>query len=626
MKCQNKGLWHLGISDEACENAGGKWFRTPCLTLKETVDGRPSRFDLENPLEGSCQDNLKSFETAVVSASTGDGAYPFEATLDGCHEFCRSLPDYSAQMGMMTHQTEASSEISDCTCIYRNEKFPSRDSMPSYSKPSPPKFALTNSDGMALGLRPNIDCNATDDLIIETQIADTNNPRQQFQVTLDGQVVSVLCPKKVLTTVLGSDGVTSCSDGVGLQLKEYGFVPATRNYIEFTNGLDNSLCMDVKDGHTHNGTPVQLSNCNGSDGQKWFVDSLGRIRSKLDVNKCVEAGASDKPYAKLFVTDCNYERHQQWIFVTDGRIRNKKYAKYIGVSEGCMGVNSGIRLELQWNLVNSKWTTCVHNQQWIQKKASDLQRWTFNEGTGSISNVGCPNLAISSSKQKDVSLNSIYFALQNPRTQLAIGISADSCTNGMTLEMQDLKYGSPNQQFIYNKDAQKIVSVICPEFAITLPSSSWSCATTGDGLVLSSNPNDGNKNMWLFEDDKGLIRSVRCPHKFITINGASSGGARLVKTSKFLEETLGDTFGEPPEQQNAADSPTAAYTDESRKVKTEWEQAAPPSVGSTVILSDLNAKRYQKWTKQRQLFHPLMGPFSVVNPNSRLAMTVDGGT
>eukprot|EP00956_Cyclotella_meneghiniana_P003491 scaffold4251_cov37-Cyclotella_meneghiniana.AAC.6 len=535
--------------------------------------------------------------------------------------------------------------------------------MPSYSKPSPPKFALTNSDGMALGLRPNIDCNATDDLMIETQIADTNNPRQQFQVTLDGQVVSVLCSKKVLTNVLGSDGVTSCSDGVGLQLKEYGFVPTTRSpttsptspdYIEFTNGLDNSLCMDVKDGHTHNGTPVQLSNCNGSDGQKWFVDSLGRIRSKLDVNKCVEAGASDKLYAKLFVTDCNYEMHQQWIFETDGRIRNKNYAKYIGVANGCGGgVSSGKRLELR-NYHYGVNLNCVREQQWIQKDEyqsnvlvnqtqdhthhirtqrilsvsryggdpSHLQGWLFNEGTGSISNVGCPNLAISSSKEKDVSLNSIYFALQNSRTQLAIGISADSCTDRMTLEMQDLKYGSPNQQFIYNKDAQKIFSMKCPNFAITVPNDD--CKTT-DSLVLS-NQDVGDRSKWLFEDID-VIKSVKCPDKFITIHGASSGGARLVTSNKFLKETQSDaSFGGPPEQGDATNSPTAAYTNKSRKVEAEWDPATPPSVGSTIILSGLNAERYQKWTKQRQLFHPLMGPFSVLNPTSGLAMTVDGGT
>eukprot|EP00956_Cyclotella_meneghiniana_P016080 scaffold25166_cov79-Cyclotella_meneghiniana.AAC.1 len=88
----------------------------------------------------------------------------------------------------------------------------------------------------------------------------------------------------------------------------------------------------------------------------------------------------------------------------------------------------------------------------------------------------------------------------------------------------------------------------------------------------------------------------------------------------------GNTFGGPPKQSDATNSPTAAYSKKPQEVATVWDNATPPAVGSTVSLSDLNAERYQKWTKQRQLVHPLMGPFSVVNPNSRLAMTVDGGT
>eukprot|EP00956_Cyclotella_meneghiniana_P044196 scaffold306411_cov139-Cyclotella_meneghiniana.AAC.1 len=256
----------------------------------------------------------------------------------------------------------------------------------------------------------------------------------------------------------------------------------------------------------------------------------------------------------------------------------------------------------------------------------DLQRWEFNEGTGSISNAACPSLAISSSKQKDVSLNSIFFALQNPRTQLAIGISGESCEDGTTLTMQDLMYGSPNQQFVYTEADKQIVSVKCPGLAITIPNED--CKTTDSLLLLSSNQNVGNRNKWLF-DDKDVIESVLCRNKFLTINGASSGGARLVtKSNKFLkEETQDDTlFGGPPKQQDNTKSPTAAFTDEPQKVETEWDPATPPSIGSTVILSDLNVERYQKWTKQRQLFHPLMGPFSIVNPNSGLAMTVDHGT
>ena len=41
MTCQNRGPWHLGITSRACENAGGRWFRSPCVTLKECIDSRP---------------------------------------------------------------------------------------------------------------------------------------------------------------------------------------------------------------------------------------------------------------------------------------------------------------------------------------------------------------------------------------------------------------------------------------------------------------------------------------------------------------------------------------------------------------------------------------------------------
>lgn len=92
MKCNNKGPWHLGISNEACENAGGKWYRTPCITLKETVDQRPSRFDMKNPIGGTCQDNSKRLDTAFVSALIDHEEFPFEGTLDGCVKFCQSMP------------------------------------------------------------------------------------------------------------------------------------------------------------------------------------------------------------------------------------------------------------------------------------------------------------------------------------------------------------------------------------------------------------------------------------------------------------------------------------------------------------------------------------------------------
>ena len=56
MECQNKGLWHLGLSSQACENAGGRWFRLPCVELKQCIDNRPTKC-LDGTVEGS--DNSK---------------------------------------------------------------------------------------------------------------------------------------------------------------------------------------------------------------------------------------------------------------------------------------------------------------------------------------------------------------------------------------------------------------------------------------------------------------------------------------------------------------------------------------------------------------------------------------
>mmetsp|Transcript_27072 Transcript_27072/g.61710 ORF Transcript_27072/g.61710 Transcript_27072/m.61710 type:complete len:1967 (+) Transcript_27072:236-6136(+) len=42
MVCQNHGPWHLGMSEEACSNAGGSWFPSPCYTLQNCINDRPA--------------------------------------------------------------------------------------------------------------------------------------------------------------------------------------------------------------------------------------------------------------------------------------------------------------------------------------------------------------------------------------------------------------------------------------------------------------------------------------------------------------------------------------------------------------------------------------------------------
>ena len=244
MQCQNRGLWHLGLSDEACANAGGKWYRNPCIALKGAIDNSPSRFDLQNPVNSTCQDVSGQLETAfALSLPTDHVDFPFKSStvlVDLCSSFCKSLPGYSSQLNMEVITGECICESSTCwfllasshveicnyagnrtgtgicACTYQNDMMPSSSLMPKYAIVSPPPFTITNSLGMALGIRPGIWCNSTVDLDLETQVSNPNDPRQQFQVTKDGRIVSVRCPTKVLAPV--SDIAGSCTNGIALHL------------------------------------------------------------------------------------------------------------------------------------------------------------------------------------------------------------------------------------------------------------------------------------------------------------------------------------------------------------------------------------------------------------------------
>ena len=68
---------------------------------------------------------------------------------------------------------------------------------------------------------------------------------------------------------------------------------------------------------------------------------------------------------------------------------------------------------------------------------------------------------------------------------------------------------------------------------------------------------------------------------------------------------------------------TDYHTNETGFVSTvKWRNNIPPKVGSALILSTSHAQRYQQWSKERQLFKFLMGPFSIVNPSNGLAVTI----
>ena len=77
----------------------------------------------------------------------------------------------------------------------------------------------------------------------------------------------------------------------------------------------------------------------------------------------------------------------------------------------------------------------------------------------------------------------------------------------------------------------------------------------------------------------------------------------VVKPSEGCSVMPGDQGSLPsaqPKEDNNKNSSTASYTNTNR-TKTVWDNAAPPSPGFSIVLSDLNAERYQKWAKQHQV-------------------------
>ena len=103
MVCMNRGPWHLGISKDACENAGGTWHRSPCVLLKQCIDDRPSRFQLDAPNTSDCQDTSTQLSTNYVSGSMLVTNFPFHNILpkgQAYLKFCQRLPEYPLQTSM----------------------------------------------------------------------------------------------------------------------------------------------------------------------------------------------------------------------------------------------------------------------------------------------------------------------------------------------------------------------------------------------------------------------------------------------------------------------------------------------------------------------------------------------
>ncbi|AUI61831.1 glycoside hydrolase family 16 protein [Amycolatopsis sp. BJA-103] len=114
-------------------------------------------------------------------------------------------------------------------------------------------------------------------------------------------------------------------------------------------------CVDVAAANSANGTPIQITDCNGNAAQNWTVGGDGTIRA---LGKCLDVsggGTADGTAVQLW--DCNGSGAQRWAVSGARDIVNPQANKCLDAT-GNSSAN-GTRLQI-WTCgggANQKWTT-----------------------------------------------------------------------------------------------------------------------------------------------------------------------------------------------------------------------------------------------------------------------------
>ncbi|WP_372405855.1 glycoside hydrolase family 19 protein [Streptomyces luteireticuli] len=118
----------------------------------------------------------------------------------------------------------------------------------------------------------------------------------------------------------------------------------------------NGKCLDLPNGNTANGTPVQIWDCNGGGNQNWSIEG-DQIKV---LGKCLDANANGTADGtKVQVWDCNGTGAQRWTYNAGTRdVVNYNANKCLDVA----GWNSG-------NGTNTQLWTC---------SGGANQKWNFN--------------------------------------------------------------------------------------------------------------------------------------------------------------------------------------------------------------------------------------------------------
>jgi len=187
-----------------------------------------------------------------------------------------------------------------------------------------------------------------------------------FEILVEGERLQVFLNGTKINDFTNTDPARSPAGHIGIQnhgtgddvsfrnirIKELGGTPPTGGTGPI-KGIAGK-CLDVRNGATADGTPVQILTCSGAPGQQWTVTPGSTIKA---LGKCLDvSGNSTANGARVQLWSCHGGANQNWQAAADGSLRNPPSGKCLDVSGGGSADGAVVNLWTCHGGANQKWT------------------------------------------------------------------------------------------------------------------------------------------------------------------------------------------------------------------------------------------------------------------------------
>jgi len=105
----------------------------------------------------------------------------------------------------------------------------------------------------------------------------------------------------------------------------------------------SNRCIDVQNGSSANGTPVQMWDCNGTAAQRWTMTSSNAVMAMGKCLDIINSGTANRTQVQLW--DCTGAGNQKWIPQGNSTLLNPQSGRCLEIID--FNVNNGAPLGIQ---------------------------------------------------------------------------------------------------------------------------------------------------------------------------------------------------------------------------------------------------------------------------------------